>query len=190
MQRNHSKIRQLILNCNDNITASVHHSGSTHDNYTTIDLINHANYEIFSFFSAFAILFNTYNHTNNTLLYPGGVISIEYSIIDKYGNVLSDYPDDIYIHLLSAELNINTMINIIKNECDLCTTGVSVPAITIDHVGQQYTIQSSVMNDILLSNDILVRIIPCPSGFGIAGAASQCASCTDGYYSIQSNTEP
>eukprot|EP01083_Nonionella_stella_P076093 207162_1 len=179
MQQNHSKIRQLILNCN--------RTASAQDSFQSIDLIEGVKYEVFSFFSASAILLNA--HTNNTLLYPGGVIHIDYNITDKYGNVISDYPHDIYIHLLSAELNINMMINIIDSECDVCVTGVYVQGVTIHDVGQQYTLSSSVMNGILLSNDIVVEIIPCPSGFGIAGAAFQCDECTDGYYSIESNTE-
>ena len=119
---------------------------------------------------------------NNTSHYPGGLLFIGYSILDKNGNQLSfsgaftqtqtipitikpSNSKQTYDTLLSINIVIDT-----NGSCDLCQRGISLPMVTLDHIGQEFVIISP-------SNNITITITPCPLGYAANNGINQCELC-------------
>eukprot|EP01084_Bolivina_argentea_P123178 218298_1 len=123
--------------------------------------------------------------TSTEQYYAGGKLYINYSIVDALGHIITDYDQQIQIALSSDVLNLHLIIIIESNgDCSICEQGIYIQTASIEHVGSNYTIHTSISNDELTVNDLTFGVIPCPSGFGRSGAAQQCEICTNGYFSL------
>lgn len=118
---------------------------------------------------------------NTSNVYPGGFMAFDYYLVDIYGNMIND--SNISMKLSHSALGINTYA--IKNgHCEICDTGLYVQGISIENVHKEYNITVNTENTDLVSNNITIKIKPCPSGYGVAGAAKQCVRCSKGTYSF------
>ena len=172
---NMSLIRQLVVDCN-----SSYHGGQP------ISIRNNTEFESFEFWNAYRIILN--NDTVSSV-YPGVLLPINYSIVDRDGHIVSDYASNISISLNNEDLNIYSNLMIQENgQCPLCDIGVVIQGISIDDVNTTHTITVDVDNNVLISNDIEFTVAPCPSVFGVFGWG-QCSECIEGTYSIDETAD-
>eukprot|EP01083_Nonionella_stella_P244750 851439_1 len=103
---------------------------------------------------------------SNGLFYPGGTLRMNYTVLDRYDNIVTDeaYPNDVHIALRCPVLSIDTVlfINGATHECDLCQDGLKIRHITMDDVGSIFEIETSVFNDLLLVNNLNLSVVYCP----------------------------
>ena len=129
------------------------------------------------------------NNAAATAVYPGGLLPINYSIVDRDGHIVNDYASNISITLSNEELNFYSFALIQESgRCPLCDIGIYIQGISIDDVNTTYTITATVYDDVLWPNDIEVKIDLCPSGFGVF-AGFQCSECIEGTYSIDKTAD-
>ena len=167
---NMSLIRQLVVDCN-----------SSHNGGQPISIRNNTEFESFEYWSAYRVILN---NDSVSSVYPGGLLPISYSIVDRDGHIIDHYSSNISIHLINTELGVLTNLLIQENgRCPQCEIGVYVEGITIHDVNTTYTINVLVDDNVLLSNDIEIMVDRCPSGYGVFGWG-QCAVCEERTYSI------
>ena len=121
-----------------------------------------------------------------TPVYPGGLLPVNYTVTDKYGNVVHDYNPieaNLSVSIMHSELGISTTL-IENGQCKLCESGLFIQALSIDDVNTKYDIELQVQDNILATSDFQIRIEACPSGYGVSGTAKQCAPCKRGLYSF------
>ena len=172
---NMSLIRQLVVDCN-----------STYQGGEPISIRNNTEFESFEFWSAHRIIFN--NDTVSSV-YPGGLLPINYSIVDRDAHIVYEYGSNFSISLNNEDLNIYSNLLIQENgQCPLCDIGVYIQGISIGDINTTYTITVGVDDDVLISNDIEFTVDLCPSGFGVFGWG-QCSECNDGTYSIDESAD-
>ena len=172
---NMSLIRQLVVDCN-----SSYHDGQP------ISIRNNTEFESFEFWSAHRIIIN--NDTVSSV-YPGALLPINYSIVDRDGRSIDDFAFNISISLSNEDLNSYSNLLIQENgECPLCDIGVVIQGISIDDFNTTYTITVDVDDNVLISNDIEFTVDLCPSGFGVFGWG-QCSECNEGRYSIDKTAD-
>lgn len=151
-----------------------------------ISVHNNTEFESFEYWSAERLILN-----NDSVgsVYPGGTLPISYSIVDRDDHIVDDHMSNISIFLYNEELDVYSNLIVDENgQCPLCDIGIYIQGISIDDVNTTYTISVTVYGDVLLPNDIEIRVDLCPSGFGVF-AGFQCAQCIEGTYSINETAD-
>ena len=168
-----SMIRCLIIDCD-----------AFQNQKASQSLISIRNYSEFVSLTADRVILN---NESESAVYPGGYIPFSFSIVDRHGQIVDDYASNISMTLINEEININSRALISSGGvCSLSETGIYVQGINIDDVDKTYNITVRILDnfDGLSTNNLTVKVIPCPSGFGVLGAAKQCVECSKGLYSI------
>eukprot|EP01084_Bolivina_argentea_P285922 490409_1 len=162
-------IHQLQLNCIDTLPILEMVSISNIMNNISLTHVNHT--------TPMKLILNSSQE-----LYPGGRLNISYVIVDIYNNTIHNYKGNIDLTFMSNEFNFETVMNII----DVTETGLYIQNIRMSKSAHHnYTITTSVNKNILLTNNLSVTVIECPSGFGLHQIVSQCFECNIGEFSIK-----
>ena len=170
---NQSLIRRLIVDCDSYDTNSSGDSTFSVRNSTGFVSLN-----------ADRVILN---NNSEVEVYPGGYIPFSFSIVDRHGQIVDDYASNISMSLINEEINVNSRALITSGGvCSLSETGIYVQGINIDDVDKTYNITVQMIDNLdgLLTNNLTIRVIPCPSGYGVLGAAKQCVECSKGLYCI------
>eukprot|EP01084_Bolivina_argentea_P216333 367560_1 len=130
------------------------------------------------------------NLTTNNQYYPGGKLFINHSIMDMFNNPINNYKHEIHMKLSSHQVDLQSNILIDNNGyCQICEQGIYIQTLNIDNVGNNFTIIASVDDNELISNQIEIIVMGCPSGYGKSGnIIKQCEICDDGYFSLYVTT--
>eukprot|EP01084_Bolivina_argentea_P295704 509179_1 len=125
--------------------------------------------------------------------YAGGLLQLHYVLSDKNNNTIStnnnySYSSEVKIVITNDTLNmIEVLVFDGKQGCDICEIGIYIPRIVIDDVDTEYILNVVEENDKLFTEDITIKIISCPPGYGINRVGVQCRECTDGQFSLNSS---
>eukprot|EP01084_Bolivina_argentea_P298477 514349_1 len=128
----------------------------------------------------------------NSAYYPGEFMKFNYSIIDKMGNIVSNYKHIIEIVIYVKYNNIIFEQSKIKidafGKCIDCESGVYFSSITLNDIGKHFILETqAIENDVVVSN-VNVFINNCPQGFGVDAFNSHCTECGEDFYQLLPNS--
>eukprot|EP01084_Bolivina_argentea_P123762 219310_1 len=174
VNNNHQQIRQLRLICDTKILNNNIIQPQSTDYYIGIDKLSKHDNTLKSVSSWLP----HHIYLTSDGAYPGGKMLIDYIILDIYNNTVEDYniffPNDIQIQLFSNEIYMDNIlyINTNNNLCDICIDGIDISSyITTDNIGNIYLIQTYVLYDLLLVNNLSINIIHCPENYIISNGS-------------------
>ena len=124
-------------------------------------------------------------------------MDISVKIYDYWNNTITNWNETISIRLSSKNFNFETDLNVSlgKNgyECSLCETGIYLQNVRMDTFwgeNRTYSIKAEPINSALLVNNLEIKILQCPLGYGLNLVSSQCQNCSIGEFSIESSISP
>eukprot|EP01084_Bolivina_argentea_P254585 428021_1 len=136
--------------------------------------------------SATRMLFQT-----DKYYYPGGILNINYSIMDKYNNIISK---DRFMSTYAIEYDVNFSINNLSyvqsirfeenGTCSICESGFYFGQITMQDVGVTYIMNTDNTNQLIETNSMTFEVTDCPSGYGVSHNGLQCDKCPSGFFNI------
>eukprot|EP01084_Bolivina_argentea_P160436 279377_1 len=133
----------------------------------------------------------TVESLNNDTYYPGGKLELNHSIIDAFGNQISKIDEEIIVNIHSTNSSgSNEFFSQISIDetgiCLSCMSGLAFTSITLSMIKNEYTLQLSVQDNVLIltNNTLNIEVIECPSGYGATTTTEQCDICNTGYYNL------
>eukprot|EP01084_Bolivina_argentea_P103235 184948_1 len=122
---------------------------------------------------------------------PGTLLTINYVILDFAGTEITDeFSGRFDMKLFSKNLSFVSTLHIKHmNKDNICIgcDNIYIQSLNIDMHGQQFPIETNVMDNILLSYPFFINVRKCESGYGVTGTSKQCSLCAKGFINIYDN---
>eukprot|EP01084_Bolivina_argentea_P161621 281352_1 len=130
--------------------------------------------------------------------YPGGLLYVDiYEITDINGNIIPfnqfyGYPIQIF---LSCEMcgdngvDINYNIQLYNDSCPTCVSGIFIPSVSFNNVGESYFIKTTFYNDYFwITEGFNITFVNCPQGYGAGYSSLQCEQCGQYQFNLHNDT--
>eukprot|EP01084_Bolivina_argentea_P173180 299962_1 len=122
--------------------------------------------------------------------FAGGILRFTFGIFDRLNNSVSymSFGSEIKLILRNNTISLTETVTINKEwGCDLCEQGIYIGKIEMNDINKQYLVSITEENNQFITEKIVIKVIDCPTGFGITGLESkQCQICPDGYFDVSS----
>eukprot|EP00485_Elphidium_margaritaceum_P015027 CAMPEP_0202729254 /NCGR_PEP_ID=MMETSP1385-20130828/186035_1 /ASSEMBLY_ACC=CAM_ASM_000861 /TAXON_ID=933848 /ORGANISM="Elphidium margaritaceum" /LENGTH=1552 /DNA_ID=CAMNT_0049395511 /DNA_START=49 /DNA_END=4707 /DNA_ORIENTATION=- len=118
--------------------------------------------------------------------YPGQLFKISFTVMDALGNALDYQTTDKLVIRLEGEGFLTDLSVLPSGVCSQCEQGVLINTLQVNEHDDEFTLEVSILNDVLLllDNQITLNVTGCPAGFGPDENNSTCIHCNNGYYNL------
>lgn len=122
--------------------------------------------------------------------FPGDSLRFSFIVLDQFQSEINDFESDVSLtgSIIAPDVEFQSRIAFEGGNCLSCERGLRISDITLDHVGQSFTLQVRDTDDLLTVNNLSFTVTGCPVGYGTISGA-YCFRCSENQFQLESDSK-